>query len=327
MSNMKKNTQLISLFIVDFLFTINVRDTKSGDIGLRSKSKRNYTSFQRVWKDYEAFEGREITFKELDKRTVERFKMWLLEIRKFALNTAGRHFGTLKTLVNEAKKSDIKIHKYSRYIKGFSKPKDQETINTLSLEEVQLICELKLENPSLENARKWIVIGVWIGQRVSDLLNITNKNIRKAPNSGYYIDLTQQKTGKKITIGLVNKYVIQIILNGLPHKIHDRLFNKQLREILEIAGITQKVKGFKYCPKTKRKVLGTYRKCEVMASHDLRRSFATNFYGKIETPIIMKMTGHSRENNFLRYVGKNENLDYMADTFIIKLNKLEALNT
>ena len=60
-----------------------------------------------------------------------------------------------------------------------------------------------------------------------------------------------------------------------------------------------------------------------MASHDLRRSFATNFYGKIETPIIMRMTGHSRENNFLRYIGKSEDLDYVADTFIAKINALD----
>ena len=125
---MKKNTQLISLFIVDFLFTINVRDTKSGDIGLRSKSKRNYTSFQRVWKDYEAFEGREITFKELDKRTVERFKMWLLEIRKFALNTAGRHFGTLKTLVNEAKKVILRFISTLGILKDFQNLKTRKLL-------------------------------------------------------------------------------------------------------------------------------------------------------------------------------------------------------
>ena len=102
----------------------------------------------------------------------------------------------------------------------------------------------------------------------------------------------QKKTGNKITIGVVNKYAVDVIENGLPYKLHDRNFNRKLREILEIAGITQKVKAYKCCLKTKRKVLGINKKCEIMASQDLRRSFATNFYGKVETTIIMRMTGH-----------------------------------
>ena len=117
-------------------------------------------------------------------------------------------------------------------LNGFSKPKNEETINTLSPEEILTISQLKIYNPSLENARRWMVLGIWLGQRVSDLLNITYKNIRKSNVVGYHIDLTQQKTGHKITIGVANPYVIKIIEEGLPQKIHDRLFNKQLRAVL-----------------------------------------------------------------------------------------------
>ena len=321
---MKKRKESINKFIVDFLYTINIRDIKDGGIGLREKSKKNYTAFQKAWMAYENHVNMEIYFNDLDKRQVDHFKYWLLEVKKYSTNTAGRHFGTLKTLVSEAKKCDIKVHKYAKYIKGFYKPKIQLTINTLNSDEILRICKLSLNNPSLENARKWMIIGVFIGQRISDLLNITEKNIRKSKILGYYIDLTQQKTGHKITIGVANPYVIKIIETGLPNKIHDRLFNKQMRQILELAGITQMVQGYKFCNKTKRRVLGVYKKCDIMASHDLRRSFATNYYGKIETPIIMRMTGHSRENNFLRYIGASENLDYIADTFISKLASLDA---
>ena len=45
----------------------------------------------------------------------------------------------------------------------------------------------------------------------------------------------------------------------------------------------------------------------------MRRSFATNYFGKIETPILMEITGHSRESTFLEYVGKNANMDTYAD--------------
>ncbi|MBM3455734.1 MAG: integrase, partial [Bacteroidetes bacterium] len=34
------------------------------------------------------------------------------------------------------------------------------------------------------------------------------------------------------------------------------------------------------------------------------RSFATNHFGKIPTPIIMAATGHKSESSFLKYIGK-----------------------
>ena len=52
-----------------------------------------------------------------------------------------------------------------------------------------------------------------------------------------------------------------------------------------------------------------------------RRSFATNHYGKIPTPILMKLTGHSRESTFLEYVGKNANMDTYADILMDALSK------
>lgn len=33
-----------------------------------------------------------------------------------------------------------------------------------------------------------------------------------------------------------------------------------------------------------------------------RRSFASNFYGKIPTPLLMEATGHSTEQMFQRYI-------------------------
>ncbi len=37
-----------------------------------------------------------------------------------------------------------------------------------------------------------------------------------------------------------------------------------------------------------------------------RRSFSTNLYGKIPTPVIMSITGHSTEKMFLTYIGKTQ---------------------
>ena len=76
------------------------------------------------------------------------------------------------------------------------------------------------------------------------------------------------------------------------------------------------VKSYRVCQKTKRKKLGVHPKCSVLSSHDLRRSFATNYFGKIATPILMHITGHSKETTFLTYIGSQANKDAYADAFI-----------
>ena len=49
----------------------------------------------------------------------------------------------------------------------------------------------------------------------------------------------------------------------------------------------------------------------------MRRSFASNYYGKIETPILMNITGHTKESTFLTYIG-TQNKDTLADFFMQK---------
>ena len=43
-------------------------------------------------------------------------------------------------------------------------------------------------------------------------------------------------------------------------------------------------------------------KWEILSSHIGRRSFASNFYGKIPIPLLMEATGHSTEQMFLKYI-------------------------
>ena len=86
--------------------------------------------------------------------------------------------------------------------------------------------------------------------------------------------------------------------------------------------MTEHVKGFKQNPKTRRKDLGIFPKYELICAHDLRRSFATNYFGKVETPILISITGHSKETTFLSYIGANPNKDAIANAFIMRTASL-----
>ena len=104
----------------------------------------------------------------------------------------------------------------------------------------------------------------------------------------------QQKTKKAVTVGLADPLVIGILENEFPNKVSQVLFNKQIKALCKMAGIEGLVSGFKNNPKTRRKEIVNAPKYEFVTSHIMRRSFASNYYGKIETPLLMNITGHSK---------------------------------
>ena len=65
-----------------------------------------------------------------------------------------------------------------------------------------------------------------------------------------------------------------------------------------------------------------YAKYGLITSQLMRRSFATNYCEKIETPIFMEIIGHSKESTFLSYILENHNKDAIADVFIERLRRL-----
>ena len=51
-------------------------------------------------------------------------------------------------------------------------------------------------------------------------------------------------------------------------------------------------------------------------SNLLPKEGTVNYFGKIETPILMQITGHSKESTFLSYIGTQVNKDTYADAFM-----------
>ena len=85
------------------------------------------------------------------------------------------------------------------------------------------------------------------------------------------------------------------------------IFNNHLRTIAKKANINRLDFGKKYDTESKRFVYGQYPLHEIISSHVCRRSFATHNYIKVPTPIIMAVTGHKTEKEFLNYIGKDFN--------------------
>ena len=207
------------------------------------------------------------------------------------------------------------MHPYSNYIESFKQKSSDRILHILNPSEIRALKELKQIPESHKDSYSWLLIGMCIGQRVSDLLKLSPDNLRKAP-TGLYIDILQQKTKKAVTVGVADPLVIVLLENEFPRKVSQVVFNKQIKALCKLAGIEDLVSGFKNNPKTRRKVIVNAPKYEFVTSHIMRRSFASNYYGKIETPLLMNITGHSKESTFLTYIGTHQNKDALADLFM-----------
>ena len=288
---------------------------RSGSLGLSNNSIRNLKRFYDLIQEFESDFGQPIMLDTIDHMLVNAFKEWLLTEKEYSLNNAGLQLKLLKMICKEAERMSINVNPYTRHIESFTQKSKDRVLQTISFEEIKKIKAIRNLPSTLENARKWMLIGLYVGQRVSDLLALKPSQLRFIEN-GVYIDINQQKTDKYVTVGVVDKEVIQILKKNFPYPISAQLFNRQIKQICQIAGIYEMVSGYKLCPKTRRKRLGTHPKYSLISSHDLRRSFATNYFGKIETPILMQITGHSKESTFLSYIGSQVNKDTYADAFI-----------
>lgn len=283
-------------------------------IGLSENTLKNYRSFLGLIDTYEKHLRKPIQFMDIDFNFVEGFKNWLIKNQTYSVNHAGKSIGFLKSISIDAEKHGNAVNPYVHKIEVFSEPNEDRFIITLTFQELDQIRKTELKREALINARKWLLLGCEIGQRVEDLLRITEKNMRHTVH-GIFIDLKQNKTKKDVTIPVTDK-AMEIIREGFPYRISDQNFNDYIKDIAEEAKLNEMVKGKKYDKVTKRKILGFFPKHELITSHACRRSFATNYYKKIPTTILMDITGHTKESTFLAYINKPKDKDENARLFL-----------
>jgi integrase len=319
-------------YIIDNANTRTIKDST----GLSKETIKSYVSFKKVVTEYQIVIKKQIQFIDLTAPFIENFKIWMLNKKKYAKNTAGRKLQMLKTICIDAEKHEIPVTPYSKIIQHFGESDKDRYIQTLSFNELEQIQnadfidqnflnQFKKENPeltkglgitteTLNNARSWILLGCEIGQRGGDLLNIEAENIRYNGKS-IYIDIIQQKTNKSVTVGVFSPYVSELVLNSFPKKIPHQKLNDIIKVVCKLSGIVEVVEGTKLNTKTNRKEFGKYPKYELIASHCFRRSFASNYYKKIPTAVLIGITGHSKESLFLTYINRREDKDSNADLF------------
>ena len=178
---------------------------------------------------------------------------------------------------------------------------DTEEIPTvyLSQNEIARIYYFDKLTKKQQKIRDLFIIGCYTALRYSDLNTLNKSNIQ-----GEFISKITKKSNVKVVIP-IHDFVKEIIekYNGeFPNGITSQHFNRYLKLICKKIGLTDTI----YITYTKGGKLITEKKekWELISSHTARRSGATNLFktGRMRVYDIMKITGHSTEKSFIRYV-------------------------
>lgn len=291
--------------LVDYIDTFI--EFKRADVKSSTITKCNV--IKHLLQRYEKQTKTKLYIRNIDTKFKMNFEKYCLD-SGYAPNTTARNIRFIKTFCRHAKANGVETHHQLDSIKA--KYYKVESIY-LTPQEIENIEKIKISDltDGLENARDWLLISCYCGQRVSDFLRFDKSMIRyeknKAGELKPLIEFTQVKTDKIMTIPLHSKImdILKKYDGNFPRKISDQKYNEHIKKVCKVAKITEPTHGIKFDHEIKAKVEKDYEKCELVSSHIGRRSFASNNYGKIPTSFLMYITGHTTEGMFLTYIGKS----------------------
>ncbi|MFD1771576.1 tyrosine-type recombinase/integrase [Sphingobacterium suaedae] len=273
------------------------------DMYIRSRSHlisnathKRYVVFQRLLERFEGYQQKNLYLKEVNAEFVQQF-MAFGELEHYTHSTISRSIHFIRTVLNFLEKRGMRTFVYELEI-----PKQRKINRFVTLSEDELVRIDKMEVPEhLKAAKDWLVISCYTGQRVSDFLNF-NMDMLEVLDGQQCLSFVQQKTHKNILLPLHPAVSIIMARNGanFPARISPQRYNEAIKEVAKLAGINALIQVFKR--RGYRSSLATVPKWEAITSHIGRRSFASNFYGKIPTALLMEATGHSSEQMFQRYI-------------------------
>ncbi|MDQ7917134.1 phage integrase SAM-like domain-containing protein [Mesonia sp. MT50] len=235
------------------------------------------------------------------------------EQQQYSVNTQNKEFERVRTICRYAERRGLEVSKVLNE-RTFKISKEKAIKLYLEEAEIEQIENVKLKHDYLENARDWLLISIYSGQRISDFMRFTSSMITKDENNRSFIIFTQVKTAHEMFLPLREeiKTILDKRKGEFPRAISDQKYNDYIKLVCKEAGINTICQGKKrecIAPEgqkpTKydyRNVIGDFEKWKLITSHIGRRTFATLNYGIVPTPDLMYFTGHTTEKEFLNYI-------------------------
>lgn len=267
----------------------------------------------KMLKRYDESKKHNTLIKEVDLKFYKDFEAYCLS-ELYSKNTITRAVKSIVTICRHARSLGLDVNYQLESIKPKYETVDKIYLSFDELKKIEDIEPNKLSE-SYANAKDWLIISSYCGQRVSDFMRFTKEMIRYEERNGELkplIEFTQHKTKKLMTVPL-NKKIIDILNKRegeFPRPISSQKYNLYIKQVCKIAELKIPTQGgikkeTQEGNKQFRKIKNLYEKWELITSHIGRKSFSTNYYGTIPTTFLIYITGHSSEAMFLNYIGKS----------------------
>jgi integrase len=311
-----KHSELVIDAIQNIINTAHIRDNGKGGIGL---SKCRVNAYKRLLVLFNEFQNNNnYKVSQLDKSFFDKLKKWLLDKKAYSATYSFKKLSDLKTVCKDARSNGIETSSELNDIKTkqVATYDDDMEVIILTPTEIKKIEKATLTREALINARKWLILACYTGQRGQSLTTRVKKENFEHYGADLVIKIRQKKGNKAVIIPVLPK-VKEIYENGLPYTISLTKLNKHFKDIGKIAGLNEPTMGRIIEAEVKGKKRGVKKlrpKYKYISTHIGRRTFASNHYGKIPTPIIMRVTGHAKESTFLGYINQTD--DSHIDTFL-----------
>ena len=272
-----------------------------GEIKNRGREKsintiKTYITCKNHLEEFQKTENIKLDFEDI---TLDFYYKYVsfLKSKDIMVNAIGKDISILKVFMGEAIDLQYTTNMQFKHKKFFVTREDAENIY-LTENELHKLYKCPMSFKVMEEQRDLFIIGASTGLRLSDYKNIKLDNIVEI-DGDLFIKMITKKT-KGLVIIPCNPVVVEILKkyadrkNNVPDSVSDQYFNRLLKDACKLAELKETGRL------TTRPELKLY---QCVSSHSARRSFATNMYLQgFPTIDLMKITGHSSEKTFLKYI-------------------------
>ena len=273
----------------------NVRNQKDSFIQFfdswRNKGAKSRTTAYNLLIEYG---GKKLTWNDIDYKFYRNFVDFMFS-KGNSRNYVGTIVKKIKTVMREGEKLGYHSNRAYLNFEVFNDPVDNVY---LTEEELDRIWSRQDYSARERKVVDMFFLGVDTAARYSDYSRLKLNNI----DDKGIIRFVQEKTKDPVLLPATARVLDILQRNkGKAPTVCEQYFNREIKKICKKNGLTDPI--FKTVSNGGQKYTITKEKWEMVSSHTARRTGATNMYkAGIPTLAIMKVTGHTSESSFLKYI-------------------------
>lgn len=277
-------------------------EERKGELAPSTYEKYEYLKI--VLEEFENNYNYKLSFSSINDKFYRKFQDYFFKERNVYNNGFGGYIKNLKSFLNWSTK---KGYNNNLAYKDFKVLKEEKDIFPLSEKEIEVFEKAKLSG-RFDEIRDIFLFQVYTGLRISDTQRLRPQHI----NGHSIINFHDLKTKNKLIIPLIPK--ANKILKKY-NRLHDDGFvlpktsTQDANRILKDIAIYLKLFNEVIYYRTKGVEIEEFksRRCDIITTHDARRTFITYCLSKgMSAQMIMKITGHKDYKAFEKYIKFSE---------------------